>query len=139
MFVATVVLFEWYNMISTFRASSSHVCLSSWIEPQHECKLHGGGRSVHEGLTSASVAPVTVDAPQLHGESLWQLLTYGTWPQQTWYSCQRSDFAVSIDIGYAEYVAVSYPLCFSQAPSLQLQTLVLRVNLLWMTPTTHIT
>lgn len=53
--------------------------------------------------------------------------------------------SISIDVGYTEYrfntvyVFVFSPLCFSQVPSLQVQTSVLQVNPVWMTPTTHIT
>lgn len=57
------------------------VCVNSWTESKHECKLHGGWRFVPEGTLSAPVPPVPVDTFQLHGQPVWQLLKPGKQPQ----------------------------------------------------------
>lgn len=60
------------------------VCLLSRTESEHECKLRGGGGSVHEGAPPAPVALVAMDASQLHRKPLRKLLPSGAQPGQAW-------------------------------------------------------
>lgn len=90
--------------------------LSQWTHPNSMENLSGNSSPMEPGLSK-------------HGTTVTDLIL------------------LSIYIGYAEHrfnsvcvklLSLTLTLCFSQVPSLQVQTLVLQVNPLWMIPTTHI-
>lgn len=73
-----VAPYDWH------RLRWERVCVRSWNEPKHECKLYGGGRSGDEGAPPASVPPVTVDSPSLHGKPFRKFLSSRAQPGQAW-------------------------------------------------------